>query len=62
MNGILATTEEEWISALSQLLVDPVAAQEMGRVARADAVAQYSHDALMPVWAESLRAALGLWD
>ena len=60
VNGILATTEEEWISALSQLLADPEAAQEMGRVARADAVAQYSHDALMPVWAESLRAALGL--
>ena len=60
VNGILATTEEEWISALSQLLADPAAAQEMGRVARADAVAQYCHDALMPVWAESLRAALGL--
>ena len=57
-NGILPATEDEWVGAISMLLGDSALARRLGKAARQYAVATYSHEVLMPIWAEKLRAAL----
>ena len=58
VNGFLADTEAEWEQALLTLLADRDLVRRMGAAARESAVAKYSHEVLMPVWAGELRAAL----
>lgn len=53
--GFLASTEQEWTGRLLLLLRDKELACKMGARAREDAVARYSHRALMPVWARILK-------
>ena len=45
-NGLLVRTEEEWLAALTNLLVDPGLCQRLGEQARKDAVARYSLHAI----------------
>ena len=54
-NGFFASTPEEWVEILVKLLVDRELVARISREARRDAVEKYSHEALMPVWAERLR-------
>ncbi len=54
-NGFLADSAEEWISALLTLLRDNDLAEKMSVAARADAIARFSHKALIPTWAEILK-------
>ena len=58
VNGFLASTDAEWEQALLALLTDRELGRRLGSAARAAAVAKYSHEVLMPVWARQLRAAL----
>jgi len=57
-NGILASTADEWVEALSKLLTDSDFGRRLELAARESAVAHYSHEILMPVWADKLRQAL----
>lgn len=57
-NGFLAGSEAEWEQALLTLLADRALGRLLGEAAREAAVTRYSHEVLMPVWAEKLRAAL----
>ncbi len=57
-NGILPATEDEWVGAISKLLADSAFARTLGKTAREYAAANYSHEVLMPIWAEKLRAAV----
>jgi glycosyltransferase involved in cell wall biosynthesis len=57
-NGILATTANEWVESLSKLLTDVAFAQKLSRAARESAIANYSHEVLMPILADKLRDAL----
>lgn len=45
-NGLLATTEEDWLNALKRLLDDPLLRRRLGETARRDAVAKYSTKAV----------------
>ena len=58
VNGFLADTEAEWEQALLTLLADRDLGRRLGAAARESAVARYSHEVLMPIWADELRAAL----
>lgn len=58
VNGFLADTEDEWERALLTLLADRDLGRRLGAAARESAVARYSHEVLMPIWAERLRTAL----
>ena len=58
INGLLASTEAEWEQALLSLLADRGLGRQLGAAAREAAVSKYSHEVLMPVWADKLRAAL----
>lgn len=58
VNGFLAGTEAEWEEALLKLLADRDLGRRLGAAARESAVAKYSHEVLMPIWADGLRAAL----
>lgn len=41
-NGLLATTEQDWLRALKRLLDEPLLRRRLGEAARRDAVAKYS--------------------
>ena len=58
VNGFLPETEAEWEQALLTLLADRELGRRLGVAARESAVARYSHEVLMPIWADELRAAL----
>ena len=58
INGFLADTETEWEQALLALLADRDLGRRLGAAARESAVTKYSHEVLMPIWADQLRAAL----
>lgn len=58
-NGFLASTEDEWESALVKLITDRGAATKMGLQARADAMANYSYKAVAPAWALAFQEILG---
>lgn len=45
-NGLLAISEDEWLSALEMLLDDPALRRRLGRQARRDAVRQFSLQAV----------------
>lgn len=47
-NGYLATTTEEWVTALTKLLEDAAARQRMGEAARRIVESEYSVDAVVP--------------
>lgn len=53
--GFMASTSAEWIEALSCLLANPAKGGEMGTLARQDAVTRFSHETLIPQWAEVLK-------
>ena len=53
--GFLVNTSDEWVEALLTLLRDPALVARAKAAARHDAVSKYSHTALIPKWAESLR-------
>lgn len=54
-NGFLADSVDDWVSSLLLLLRDESLARKMSTVARADAIARFSHQALIPRWAETLK-------
>ena len=54
--GFFASTQEEWIARLSQLLSDRSLRESMGRAARARVMAGYSVDAVFPRWEPLLRS------
>ena len=58
VHGFLPATDAEWEQALLALLADRDLARRLGAAARESAVAKYSHEVLMPIWADELRAAL----
>lgn len=58
VNGFLANSEAEWEQALLTLLADRDLGRRLGSAARESAVTKYSHEVLMPAWADRLRAAL----
>ncbi len=53
--GLAATTQDEWIDALSSLLADRVAAEAFGSSGRALVEKRYSLRVLAPRWAEIFR-------
>jgi glycosyltransferase involved in cell wall biosynthesis len=53
--GFLASSQEEWIAALTNLLAQPEQARVMGLQARAEAEQRFSHRVLIPQWVEVLR-------
>jgi glycosyltransferase involved in cell wall biosynthesis len=46
--GIAASTHEQWVAALSTLIADPAAANQLGATARRHAVSDYSVEAIAP--------------
>lgn len=54
-NGFLADSVDDWVSSLLLLLRDGNLAEKMSVAARADAIARFSHQALIPQWAETLK-------
>ena len=57
-NGILPNNDAEWEVALSSLLNDKGLVSALGEGGRHAAVTKYSHEVLMPIWAEQFRSAL----
>ncbi|MGE0357596.1 MAG: glycosyltransferase family 4 protein [Burkholderiales bacterium] len=57
VNGLLASTPDEWVAALAALAESPAERERMGREGRATVIARYSVDAVLPALAASLRAA-----
>lgn len=55
VNGLLASTPEEWEEALVKVLTDHELAVRLGQQARRTAVERYSYKALAPVYSEILR-------
>ncbi len=54
-NGFFASTADEWMEALLQLLRNPELARKMGVQARRDACEKYAYDAVVPTWAGTLK-------
>lgn len=54
-SGFLPNSEDEWVEVLIGLLKNVTMAENIGRAARTYAVEHFSHEALMPVWAEKLK-------
>ena len=57
-NGILASTADEWVDGIVRLLTDTSFSRKLSAAARQTAVSKYSHEVLMPEWADQLRTAL----
>ena len=57
LNGYLATSEAEWLSALSQLRSQPQLREEFGRTGRRKVESTYSLEVTGPRLAELLRSA-----
>lgn len=57
-NGFLATTTEEWESALAQLLSDPQLRDRLGQAARQTVEADYSVESNLPRYIEALNGAI----
>lgn len=57
-NGLLATTEEEWLEALTRLLDDPDLRRRIGEAARRDAVAKYSTKAIAAEYRRVLESVM----
>jgi glycosyltransferase involved in cell wall biosynthesis len=53
--GLAASSEAEWVEAISTLLIDPLAAEQLGAAGRALAYSRYSVEALTPRLARVLR-------
>jgi glycosyltransferase involved in cell wall biosynthesis len=53
--GFLVNTRDQWKEALITLLRDSALAARVKRAARQEAVAKYSHEAVIPAWAAALR-------
>lgn len=58
-NGLLVTTEDEWVQALSTLLTDGPLRKAMGAQARRDAEAKYSLKAIASLYRDVLDATVG---
>ena len=58
-NGLLASTPEEWLSALRKLIHDPGLRRQLGDAGRATIVERYSVAVTEPVYLRVLRSALG---
>jgi glycosyltransferase involved in cell wall biosynthesis len=57
LSGYLATSEAEWLSALSQLRSQPQLCEEFGRVGRKRVQSTYSLEVAAPRLADLLRSA-----
>jgi glycosyltransferase involved in cell wall biosynthesis len=55
--GFLARSNQEWEEALRLVLKDFGFAKRVGSAAREEMVNRYSYNALMPIWAETLKKA-----
>jgi glycosyltransferase involved in cell wall biosynthesis len=58
-NGLLARTEEEWLSALERLIDDPQLRRRLGERARKDAVERYSTRAVAADYRRVLDSVMG---
>ena len=58
-NGLLARTDEEWLTALEQLLDDPALRRRFGEQARRDAVERYSTKAVAADYRGVLNEVMG---
>jgi glycosyltransferase involved in cell wall biosynthesis len=58
-NGLLVTTDEEWLEALETLIRDPELRLRLGRAAREDAVAKYSTRAIAAEYRRVLESVIG---
>ena len=59
VNGVFATTDGEWVTAIESLRADPAAAAAMGSSARRTVEASYSLELTLPKIADVLLAAAG---
>ncbi|MBI1318072.1 MAG: glycosyltransferase [Candidatus Hydrogenedens sp.] len=59
VNGFLASTPEEWLDKLKQLVDDPALRERMGRAARQTVLERYSHAANYPKLKAALVSASG---
>jgi glycosyltransferase involved in cell wall biosynthesis len=57
-NGLLVTSEEEWLAALETLIRDPELRRRLGTAARRDAVARYSLHAIAAEYRRVLEGAM----
>lgn len=57
-NGFLASTDEEWESAIARLISDRRLAARLSNQARLDAVNKYSYSAVAPAWAAAFQKIL----
>jgi glycosyltransferase involved in cell wall biosynthesis len=55
--GFLANTNDDWRAGLLTLLANRERAERMGRAARDEAVARFSHSVVIPTWAAKLTHA-----
>ena len=58
-NGLLAVSQEEWLSALERLLDDPALRRRLGEQARRDAVERYSTTAVAADYRGVLKQVMG---
>jgi glycosyltransferase involved in cell wall biosynthesis len=58
VNGVLASTSEEWVDAIRRLVRDPALRQRLGRAARLTIEERYSVRATAPVYLGVLRSVL----
>jgi glycosyltransferase involved in cell wall biosynthesis len=58
-NGLLVTTEDEWVNALERLIRNPALRRRLGEAARRDAVAKYSTKAIAADYRRILAAVMG---
>jgi glycosyltransferase involved in cell wall biosynthesis len=59
VNGYLPKTEDEWETAIWNLIQDRELSIRLGRQAREDAVAKYSYSAVAPAWVAAFNEILG---
>jgi glycosyltransferase involved in cell wall biosynthesis len=57
--GYLVTTSKEWETRLYELVSNPTKAHLMGQAARAECVARFSHEAIIPEWIDALENTFG---
>lgn len=59
VNGFMATSEDEWVEKLSQLLRDPALRERFGRAGQQTVRDRYSFDAIIPQVAQVIRSLEG---
>jgi glycosyltransferase involved in cell wall biosynthesis len=58
-NGLFADSDEEWIEALTRLILDPALRERLGRAGRRTVVARYSVERNWPLYLRAVQDAMG---